>query len=83
MDCAGEAVTNKQIVMDELHRLYKSETGNSYSPSWSFYLTRERGKWVLDVSDQDKMEQFGAIGVFDVPDLDYVAWLQEELLKRL
>ena len=69
--------------MQKLHSLYKSETGNSYSSAWSFYLSRESGKWVLDMSDQDKMAQFGAIGVFDVPDLDYIVWLQEELLKRL
>lgn len=69
--------------MQKLHSLYKSETGHSFSPAWSFYLTRERGKWVLDVSDQEKMELFGRNGVFDIPDLDYIEWLQEELLKRL
>lgn len=67
----------------EIHRLYKEETGSSVGPGWSFQIARMRGQWVLDISDEMKMEVFGRWGEFDVPDLDYVEWLERKLSELI
>ena len=67
----------------DIHRLYKNETGNGKQDEWSFYLTRWKGNWVLDISDQEKMELFGKWGVFTIPDLDYIEWLERKLSEYI
>ena len=65
---------------DDLHRQYKAETGQVFS-EWEFGLWRSRGQWVLDISDENKMRQYGTLGWFDVPDLDYINWLERKVIE--
>jgi hypothetical protein len=65
---------------DELHMQYKAETGQAYS-EWTFEMYRSKGKWILDISDELKMELYGRLSWFDVPDLDYIEWLENKLIE--
>ncbi|MCK5134857.1 MAG: hypothetical protein KAR19_03655 [Bacteroidales bacterium] len=72
--------------MNNLHLQYKRETGCSVK-EWEFGVIRSRGQWILDpseVDDQFVLEQLtGYSGRILIPDLEYIAWLEEQLQNLL
>ena len=63
----------------ELHLQYKSETGLDHI-EWEFEIFRSRGQWILEIPDEMKMMLFGNQGLFEVPDLDYIEWLENKII---
>ena len=54
---------------------------------WEFGVIRSRGRWILDpqeVSDEFVLEQLtGYSGRIWIPDLEYIAWLEEQVTLLL
>jgi len=66
----------------ELHMMYKAETGLDHI-EWEFEIYRKKGEWILEISDETKMEQFGRQGTFEVPDYDYIEYLENKVIELI
>jgi hypothetical protein len=78
MTCFCNIVT---IIIDARH-LYKSETRLNHK-GFAFEVYRSKGKWILDISDETKIELYGNQGEFEIPNQDYVQWLETRLMDLL
>ena len=71
----------------ELQMRYKAETSNTAfdEEEVEFEVWRSKGQWVLNISDVEKFNLAGSMGVirFNKPDTDYIAWLEEKLMDLL
>jgi hypothetical protein len=71
----------------ELLLMYKNETGNTPfdEVEVEFEVWRSKGQWVLNISDAEKFDLSGRMGIisFNKPDEDYVRWLEEKLMELL
>jgi hypothetical protein len=67
--------------MNKVHLLYKSETGKNPNGG-SIEVTRMKRRWFIEFSDQDVLEIFGYTGIIEVPNTEYIAWL-EEIVEQL
>ena len=67
----------------ELLLLYNRETGKGDPYELELSVFRSKGRWILDCSDQEALEEFGRDGTVCIPDVDYVAWLQDKLIELL
>jgi len=69
-------------MINSLHLAYKRETGRSVT-EWDLGVIRSRGQWILDpqeVDDQFVLEELtGYSGRIMIPDLEYIAWLEDQL----
>jgi len=68
--------------MNYLHLAYKQETGHEVT-EWDLGLVRSHGEWILDpqeVNDDFVLQDLtGYSGRIMIPDLDYIAWLEEKV----
>lgn len=64
--------------MKKLHQLYKMETGKNVHTN-ELSVTRMKGRWVFNASDQDAIKIFGCYGTIQYPDNDYILWLERKL----
>ena len=70
--------------MNIVHLQYKLETGNEPIVG-EIYATWSRGQWIFGVSDKEVLEVFGHDGSINIPDQDYIRWLEEkveELIRK-
>lgn len=70
------------MVIDTEH-LYKEETGSFPVSECEFEVWRSRGQWILNISDEEKIESFGNEGYFSFPDKDYLNWLENKVMELL
>ena len=68
----------------EILILYKKETGTCPfgEVEIEFEVWRSKGQWVLNISDAEKFDLSGRMGLiqFNKPDEDYIEWLEQKLL---
>lgn len=57
---------------------YKKETGCE-PMAYELQVLRSKRHWILDCSDETALEHFGYNGYVDVPDADYIAWLESKV----
>jgi hypothetical protein len=68
----------------ELRMKYKAETAESPCETNVFARIGKYGDVIIDPDLPPRvMEDIKNTGSFDYPDLDYMAWLEEELMKLL
>ncbi len=62
--------------------LYKIETGKD--ARWvEFGAHRSKGRWILDVDDEEMFATLGRNFCIDIPDMDYIVWMEEKVLELL
>ena len=62
---------------------YKQDTGNNIQ-SYEIGVTRMKGKWVVDMNQHthsEIFETFGSRGTINIPDRDYVEYIEEQLTE--
>ena len=65
----------------DLALLYKRETGKDVC--WNeLSVTRKRGQWFFEASDEDIIDTFGYTGTLKIPDLEYINWLEKKLSEK-
>jgi len=75
---------DRKILIDrDLLILYHRETGNSEPVGSEISVYRSRGRWILDCSDEEVMEEIGYTGIVEIPDLEYFIWLQNKCIELL
>lgn len=71
----------------ELRMLYKAETSNAAFDEieCEFEVWRSKGQWVLNMTDAEKFDLSGRMGLiqFVKPDENYVRWLEEKVMELL
>ncbi|MDA3821380.1 MAG: hypothetical protein PF450_02025 [Bacteroidales bacterium] len=67
--------------MNQLHLLYKQETGKSIQ-DFDIGVVRSHREWILDPQEVDDelviQKLFGYSGRIRVPDTEYIKWLEEK-----
>lgn len=73
--------------MIDCEHLYKQETGSFpvYEEELEFMCWRSKGQWVIDISDEERLELFGrnSLIIFTRPDPDYIQWLEEKVMSLM
>ena len=71
----------------ELRMKYKAETSHTAydEVECEFEVWRSKGQWVLNMSDAEKFNLSGRMGLiqFVKPDEDYVKWLEDKVMELL
>lgn len=62
---------------------YKMETGSYPDVNIEYNIYRSKGKWVLDISDEDAIRLNLRVGSMDSMDVDYFNWLENKVLELL
>ena len=74
------------MIIDPQH-LYKLETGSVPVDEFEYEFTifRSKGRWVVEISDEEKFNIWGNQGSIEVTkqDEDYVRWLEEKVMELL
>ena len=65
----------------KLTLLYKKETGRDICYT-ELSATRKRGQWILDISDENAIDTFSYTGTLEIPDLEYIDWLERKLIEK-
>jgi hypothetical protein len=74
------------MIIDVQH-LYKEETGclPEEEVELEFMVWRSKGQWVIDISDEEKLQLFGRNSMIRItrPDSDYLEWLENKVMELL
>jgi hypothetical protein len=74
------------MIIDAEH-LYKEETGNFpvYEEELEFMVWRSKGQWVINISDEEKLQLSGRESIirFTRTDPDYLEWLENKVMELL
>jgi hypothetical protein len=74
------------MIIDVKH-LYKEETGAFPvdEEELEFTCWRSRGQWVIDISDEERLQLFGRQSMITLtrPDPEYVKWLENKVMELL
>lgn len=68
--------------MNELHLMYKCETGNCVNGNELSVIKLKNGNWVANWdyhNTEDLIETFGFTGTIQFPDLEYINWLENKI----
>ena len=57
---------------------YKIDTGQDETTT-ELNVYRSKGRWIIDLGDAAMLKLFGTHGVVEIPDQDYLIWLEEML----
>lgn len=72
------------MAIDAQH-LYKEETGSmpAYEEELEFMCWRSKGQWVIDISDEEKLQLSGRQSMirFTRTDPDYLEWLENKVME--
>ena len=55
---------------------YKLDTGQDETTT-KLHVYRSKGRWIIDLGDVAMLKLFGTNGVVEIPDQDYLIWLEE------
>ena len=69
-----------ETTSQKVRLLYKRDTGLDDNTG-AIEVYRSKGRWILDVCDERRIELFGYTGILEVPDTEYLYWLEEQVLK--
>jgi hypothetical protein len=71
----------------DIEHLYKEETGCTpvNEEELEFTVWRSKGQWVIDISDEQKLQLSGRESIirFTRTDPDYLQWLENKVMELL
>lgn len=70
-----------KMIIDAKH-LYKEETGLT-PESVDYEIYRSKGRWVVDVTDEEILSRIGRESYIEIPDIDYVEWLENKVMDLI
>lgn len=62
--------------------LYKAETGN-WPDGIDYEVYRSRRQWVIQASDEEILRRIGLESFIEIPDIEYVEWLENKITELL
>ena len=72
----------RNIKIHLLRKEYYTESGNDSPSTYELQLSKKKGVYYIEPCDERLVNKMIiSNGVMQIPDLDYIDWLEEEIIK--